>query len=24
VITGKGPEGYRLGLVTLCRHLGGR
>lgn len=24
VITGKGPEGYRLGLAALCRHLGGR
>ena len=24
VITGKGPEGYRLGLLTLSRHLGGR
>jgi 3-dehydroquinate dehydratase-2 len=24
VITGKGPEGYRLGLAALCRHLGGQ
>jgi 3-dehydroquinate dehydratase-2 len=24
VITGKGPEGYRLGLQALCRHLGAR
>ena len=24
VITGKGPEGYRLGLQALCRHLGVR
>ena len=24
VITGKGPEGYRLALAALARHLSGR